>query len=147
MAVSALLAVLASSPACVAVSENVRYESRGGGYRGHRVDFVSADPDPGTTLPAGGSIRVAVTVRYVLQKAQRGLLVMIFRDQDGRLLELARENAIQIQQGRSTQVTVANEATVPRGTREMWLQVAVVPEGARGPEGGLRIRYPVDPRD
>jgi hypothetical protein len=132
-------------PGCVVVSENVRYETRGGGYRGYMVEYVDAVPTPGTLLGAGRRVKIGVTVNHVLQSAGKGLLVLLFRDDDGRLLELSEQNAIEIRRGRSTKTTLSRDIVVPTGIRELWLVVQVVPDGERDPSGGLRIRYPVSP--
>jgi hypothetical protein len=137
----AILPVWLSS--CLIFRENVTHGPGLTHYPGYRVDYVDATPKPGTPVAEGTRVQFTINVRYVLQLAPTGDLVLLFRDQRGNPLLRGYEVSSEIKRGTSTEATLSQEVTIPVGVRDLWLWIAVIPEGVRDPAGVLRIRYPV----
>ena len=129
--------------ACVVVTENVTHEERGAGYPGYKIEYVSAVAEPGTLLTSGTPVRFEVTVRYTLQAAETGRIVLTFRSERDVDLVPTSEVAQAIQRGRTETATLSQELMIPPGIRELTVRIPVVPEGIRSPVGALRLRYPV----
>jgi hypothetical protein len=128
---------------CLIFRENVTHGPGLTHYPGYRVDYVDATPKPGTPVAEGTRVQFAINVRYVLQLAPTGDLVLLFRDQRGNPLLRGYEVSSEIKRGTSTAATLSQEVTIPVGVWDLWLYIAVIPEGVRDPAGVLRIRYPV----
>ena len=90
----------------------------------------------------GARVRFSVTVRYVLQAAEKGDLALVFRDQRGD--PILREYGITSEIKRGTgDATLSQEVTIPKGVWDMWLWIPVIPDGVSNPTGILQVRYPV----
>jgi hypothetical protein len=127
--------------------ENVTREPGAGTYQGYAVEYVDAVPSPGTALVAGTPAQFEVTVRYLLQKTERGTLELTFRDDQGRWLHPNDRYArLDVQKGRWTRATLSKTVMVPTGTYELYVIVPLTPEGVRDPAGALRLRYVVKDR-
>ncbi len=137
----AILPVWLSS--CLIFREDVTHGPGLTHYPGYRVDYVDATPKPGTPVAEGTRVQFTINVRYVLQLAPTGDLVLLFRDQRGNPLLRGYEVSSEIRRGTSTTATLSQEVTIPVGVWDLWLWIAVIPEGVRDPGGVLRIRYPV----
>jgi hypothetical protein len=83
-----------------------------------------------------------VTVRYILQARPKGHLVMAFRGDSGDRLFPGQEAASEIAQGTGAK-TLSQEVTIPEKGEELFLWIAIFPEGLRETSGALNIRYPV----
>jgi hypothetical protein len=127
---------------CAVVTEDVTHSPRGPGYPGYAIEFVEAVPNPGTPLAAGTRVEFRVTVRYVLQSRERGILQLMFRNGlDADVLPPAA--AQPIIRGRWERVTLVHEVEVPSGSPDLFVTVPVLPDGATTSWGMLRLRYPV----
>ena len=128
--------------ACVVMTENVTHGPGLIHYPGYKVDYVEATPKPGTAVTEGARVRFSVTVRYVLQAAEKGDLALVFRDQRGD--PILREYGITSEIKRGTgDATLSQEVTIPKGVWDMWLWIPVIPDGVSNPTGILQVRYPV----
>jgi hypothetical protein len=128
---------------CVVVKDNVLYATGRVKYPGYRVEYVDAQPAPGTLLRAGEAVLFNVKVRYALQSAAQGSIVMYFRTRRGLPLLEGQEIWTKVEQG-SGEASLATEVVVPDSAHEMWVWVPLIPEGLKDrPEGFLQIRYPV----
>ena len=135
---------LLTSSACAVVVENVTREPGAGTYPGYAVEYVDAVPSPGAALTAGEPVQFDITVRYLLQKADKGTLELTFRDDMGRWLHPNdRYATLDIQRGRWTRATLSKRVVVPKGTHELFVVVPLTPEGVKDPVGALRLRYVV----
>jgi hypothetical protein len=138
-----LVILLVWLSSCLLFRENVSHGPGLTHYPGYRVDYVDAAPKPGTPVREGTRVQFTIKVRYVLQLAPTGELVLLFRDQRGNQLLREYEVSSDIKRGTSTEAMLSQEVTIPVGVWDLWLWVAVIPEGVRDPGSVLRIRYPV----
>jgi hypothetical protein len=123
-------------------TENVMHSVRGPGYPGYAVEYVDAVPGPGTRLTEGDSVDFTITVRYVLQTHDTGMLELLYRNERD-VDVLPPGGAIPIKRDRWQRATLRHTVRIPRGVRELYVTVPVVLDGATTSSGMLRIRYPV----
>jgi hypothetical protein len=112
-------------------------------FTGYSVDYGDATPSPGSALVQGEVVRVTVRVRYSLQSAKQGRLILYFDEGSG--LE-GRATAIDIVRTDGRQeATLSREITVPPRKSSLVVNVGVFPGRATETIGQLRISYRVLP--
>ncbi len=110
---------------------------------GYRIDLVSAEPPPGTPLLQGASVPFKVTVKYALDVAPRGAIILVFQDDSDKVVTGEREQAtIEVEKGNGT-VTLADEVVVPSDANELRLFIPIVPDGVTTTTGEVTLRYPI----
>ena len=121
-------------------TSGVRRIDSGSGYE---LSAVSVAPRPGTTLVAGQPVTFKITVKYHLEAADTGHVILIPQDERGTSLVLGREQASQVVRKGSGQVTISDSVTVPPGIRQVQLFVLLVPKGYTRASGQLFMNFPV----
>ncbi len=123
-------------------TQNVFHSLRGAGYPGYAIEYVDAVPSPGTPVAQGSNVEFKITVRYVLQNRDSGVLQLLFRNERD-LDVLPPGVALPIKRERWQRATLTQRVEIPRDGRDFLVTVAVVPEGATSSSGMLQMRYPV----
>lgn len=110
---------------------------------GYAIDLVSADPPPGTPLLRGASVPFKVTVKYTLDVAPRGTVILVFQDEANTVVTGEREQTtVEVEKGHGT-VTLADTIAVPSDADELRLFVPIMPDGLTTTTGEITIRYPI----
>ena len=110
---------------------------------GYSVSFVSATPEPGSTLMPNTRVRFAVTVDYDLAVTDSGAIHLVFQDHRGVPLYPQGPQAREWVPRGTGQVTVSDEIVIPRGVNRIYLFVPLVPRGYDQTSGEILIRYSV----
>jgi hypothetical protein len=134
--------VLLVASGCVIQTENVTHSVRGPRYPGYAIEYVSATPKPGSPLTEGELVQLSVSVRYVLQSRDTGIVYLLVRDETGAEV-LPPGTAVPIKRGRWQDATITQEIRVPRVLSDLVVTVPVLPEGDTKAYGMLQMRYPV----
>ncbi len=127
---------------CVIQSENISHSVRAVGYPGYAIEYSEAEPSPGTPVTEGARVTFRVTVRYVLQSHETGILQLMFRNErDADVLPPAA--AIPIKREGWQRATLVHEVQIPPGAGDLMVTIPVLPDGATSSYGMLRLRYPL----
>jgi hypothetical protein len=110
---------------------------------GYSISYIDAVPKPGTALVTGQRVAFTVTVEYRLDIAQHGRIVLVFEDENDRILLPERNVVSNLVERGSGQATLSDTITLPPRVREVHLFVPLVPEGLTNTTGQLLITYPV----
>jgi hypothetical protein len=137
-------AALCSGGGCaVGVGENIWNSPERRGYPGYSISYVDATPTPGTPLYQGAVLTLTVQVRYTLMRTERGQIALRFRDRGGNTVLPGSACTVPIERTGVDTMTLARDIVVPSELWDLFVEIAVVPEGYREVEGVLHIRYPV----
>lgn len=110
---------------------------------GYAIDLVSADPPPGTPLLRGASVPFKVTVKYTLDVAPHGTVILVFQDESNKVVTGERDQTtVEVEKGNGT-VTLADEVVVPSDANELRLFIPIMPDGLTTTTGEITIRYPI----
>lgn len=113
---------------------------------GYSIDLESAEPKPGTPLVRGTEVSFRVSVRYALENARHGTIILVFQDSQDASITVDREQAaMDVTRGSGT-LTLADTIVVPRDANELRLFIPLVPEGMPETTGEITIRYPLTTR-
>jgi hypothetical protein len=114
-----------------------------GRARGYSIQYVDITPTPGTVLARGQSVALALTVRYTLEVAEKGRILMVLQKNDNSPLIPGRKQAsVEVVKG-TGETTLSDTFEVPTGVRVVRLFVPLRPEGVDPTSGELLIEYPV----
>lgn len=110
---------------------------------GYAIDLVSAEPPPGTPLLRGASVPFKVAVKYALDVAPHGAVILVFQDESNKVVTGEREQTtVAVQKGNGT-VTLADEVVVPSDANELRLFIPIIPDGLTTTTGEITLRYPI----
>ena len=112
-------------------------------YDGMRIEYLAATPKPGATLTQGKPVEFVVRVRYSLQQAAAGRLLVWLTGRNGELLN-AEGAAVQVPQAANAERTVTFATTIPASPSDLVLHVGVAPRDEQRAVRDLRIRYAVE---
>jgi len=138
-----VLALALAGATVAAKKDALPWAFRGEPGNGYRIDFVSVDPEPGTTLHVGAHVTLHVALKYTLQVADKGAVVMLFEDGKDRPLKDVPQVVQAVTRGEG-ELTLTGELTIPKGLKELRVFVPIMPEGIQNTSGELTIRYPVE---
>jgi len=111
---------------------------------GYSVSYIEALQKPGTKLVAGVTTAFSVRVKYTLNVADSGRIILVFQDDHGRpLFPQMKQVAREVGRG-SGEVMLAQEVVVPSGVKRLNLFVPIVPNGMTHTSGELLIEYKVE---
>lgn len=140
-----LLAVqaLACSQAVIAEEQANAWAFNAPSAEGYSIDMVSAEPPPGTPLLRGASIPFKVTVKYALDVAPHGTVILVFQDESNKVVTGEREQTtVEVERGNGT-VTLADEVVVPSDANELRLFIPIMPDGVATTTGEITLRFPI----
>lgn len=110
---------------------------------GYTIDLVSAEPPPGTPLLRGASVFFKITVKYALDIAPHGTVILVFQDESNEVVTGEREQTtVEVEKGNGT-VTLADEVVVPSDANELRLFIPIMPDGLTTTTGEITLRYPI----
>jgi len=110
---------------------------------GYAIELVSAEPPPGTPLLRGASVPFKVTVRYALDVAPRGTVILVFQDESNKVVTGERgQTTVEVERGNGT-VTLADKVVVPSDANELRLFIPIMPDGLATTTGEITLRYPI----
>ncbi len=110
---------------------------------GYSISFVKATPEPGSKLTEGENVSFTVVVKYDLQVADKGRIVLVFQDQDKRpLFPGTAPVSVEVTRGTGT-TTLTQDFQVPLGVRRIELFVPLMPAGYSRTQGELLMKYSV----
>jgi len=77
---------LAFSQAVIAEEQANAWAFNAPRAEGYAIDLVSAEPPPGTPLLRGASVPFKVTVKYALEVAPHGAVILVFQDESNKVI-------------------------------------------------------------
>jgi hypothetical protein len=110
---------------------------------GYAVDLEAADPKPGTPLLRGATVAFKVSVKYALEVAKRGDVILVFQDSQEQSLTADREQVTAEVSGGQGTLTLTDSIVVPANASELHLFIPLVPDGMKTTTGEITIRYPI----
>lgn len=135
--------VLALSPAAIAEEQANPWAFNAPRAEGYSIDLVSAEPPPGTPLLRGAGVAFKVTVKYALDVAPHGAVILVFQDESNQVVTGEREQTtVEVKRGNGT-VTLADEVVIPSDANELRLFIPIMPDGITTTTGEITLRYPI----
>jgi hypothetical protein len=110
---------------------------------GYAIALESASPAPGTPLRAGDDLEIAVALRFELTRAERGVVMLVFQDEQDRSIAAGGQPQVLPVTKGSGGVRATQKIRVPAGVRELRVFIPLAPEGAEETHGEVVIRYPI----
>ena len=138
VSIAALLAGTLGAAAGCSYKNFVNYGPGRIEYMGSRIEYLDATPAPGAILVEGSTVEFNVRVRYTLQRAPKGRLILWFTDTHGAPLR-ADAVATPIERGVSIVDTVTREVAVPATARDLILHIGVAARSETPAAGDLQI--------
>jgi hypothetical protein len=133
----------ASSPAAIAAEQAGSWAFSAPRAEGYTIDLVSVEPRPGAPLLRGASIPFKVTVKYTLDVAPHGSVILVFQDESNTVINGKHgQTTAEVEKG-SGAVTLADEVIVPSDANELRLFIPIMPDGITTTTGEITLRYPV----
>lgn len=111
---------------------------------GYSIDLVSAEPAPGTPLKVGTSVAFTVKLRYALQAAPRGTIILVFQDDQDRNAAPGVPRQVAAVHDPAGELTMTQTIVVPQKAKELRLFIPIVPEGVEDTTGEVTLRYPIE---
>ena len=91
----------------------------------------------------GASVPFKVTVRYALDIAPHGAVILVFQDESNKVVTGEREQTtVEVEKGNGT-ATLADEVVVPSDANELRLFIPIMPDGLATTTGEITLRYPI----
>jgi hypothetical protein len=140
VSVAALLAGTLGAAAGCSYNNFVTYGPGRIDYMGSRIEYLDATPAPGAILVEGSTVELKVRVRYTLQRAPEGRLILWFTDTHGAPLPVDAV-AVAIEQGVSVVDTVTRKVAVPATARDLTLHIGVAAGSETTAAGDLQLTY------
>ncbi len=113
------------------------------------LSVASATPEEGSTLMPGSTVELSLEVEYALASADKGLVgvAAYYVAPTGLEEELATPTAVEVEKGYGT-LSLELSFTVPpqltaQGVEELYVDVELIPEGAREPTVTKTLTYKV----
>ncbi|HEY7923051.1 MAG: hypothetical protein ACHP85_16170 [Burkholderiales bacterium] len=116
--------------------------SRQTAYDGSRIEYLEATPRPGAAVAQGNPVEFKVRVRYTLQQAESGRLLVWFTGRSGELLDV-EGLAVRIPRAVAAEQTVSVATRIPSSPSDLVLHVGVAAGDKQKAVRDLRIRYSV----
>jgi hypothetical protein len=112
-------------------------------YSGSRIEYLEATPSPGAVVIQGTPVEFKVRVRYSLQRADKGRLIVWFTDRHDAPLAVDTI-AIPIQRTVSAVDTVTRQIVIPTTYRDLILHVGVAAGTETFTAGDVQVTYLVN---
>lgn len=141
---SAAMIVAFGAPAVAAEAASWTFNAPPGA--GYSIELDAADPTPGTPLVRGSTVAFKFSVKYSLQVAKSGSVVVVFQDdQDKNAAGDRKQITAKVEKG-SGSLVLEDSIVVPSDSHELLVFVPLVPEGMTTTTGEITIRYPITTR-
>lgn len=126
-----------------ALAEEHRWVSNAPRGKGYSIDLIAIEPKPGTPLVRGSTVAFEVSVRYQLESAERGKIVLVLQDEANRSIARPHgQRTVAVSRGPGT-LALVDSVVVPVDAQELRLFIPLVPDGLETTKGEVLIRYPV----
>jgi len=103
------------------------------------IELLEITPSLARVLPRGQEVRIAATVRYDLQAADRGAIFLVVQDEEGGSLGAAQSSAA-VERG-AGEVTVGTAVVTPAGGAHIEVFLALHAQGQSSTSSVVRVRY------